>query len=116
MAYPNVYPNTQNFQSGYPNQTRLVNIPQAQQVWNDYGEPIANWSKEQMIQRGLMGAAPIIPAGTLSYSLNNPQGKFAVFAATNFGRPIVNGMKNLAGTPVGQTVEKNLGRFANLFW
>lgn len=113
MAYPNVYPNTKNFQSGYPNQTRLLNLPQAQQVWNDYGEPVADWAKGQLIQRGLMGAAPIIPAGEITYALNNPQGKFAAFAATSFGRPIVNGMKNFADLPIVQSAEKNLSKFSN---
>lgn len=112
MAYP-IYQN--NFQNGYPNQTRLVNIPQTQQIWNDYGEPIADWAKNQMIQRGLVGTMPL-GAGAFSYMLNNPQGKIAAFAATNFGRPIVNGMKNLAGTPIMQTAEKNLSKIANWLW
>ena len=112
MAYPNT---RENFY-GYPNQVRLLNLPQTQEIWKNYGQPVLDYAKNQVAPKIGMIAAPIIAPGTIGYALNNPQGKFAAFAATNFGAPIVSKMKNLSGTPVIQSAEKNLNRVIDLFF
>lgn len=110
------YPNTQQNFYGYPNQVRFLNLPQTQEIWQNYGQPAIDWAKNQVAPKVGMIAAPIIAPGAIGYALNNPQGKFAAFAATNLGAPIVSKMKNLSGTPVIQSAEKNLNRVIDLFF
>ena len=115
-----MYPNSSEniYSTQYPNTRPLLNLPQEkfQQAWQNYGEPAADFLKNQVVQRGLMGFAPIIPAGAISYALNNPQGKIAAFGATTFGAPIVAGIKNFANKPLIQKADKNFGKFLDFLF
>ena len=111
MAYPNSYQNP--YTGQYPNSYQLLNLPQARQIWNEYGQPAVDYAVNQIAPKVGMVAGVGIPAGAIPYFLNNPQGRLAALAATHYGAPIVNGLRNVANNTTVQKVGNQISKFAD---
>ncbi len=112
MAYPNSYQNS--YATQYPNRNpQLLNLPQAQQIWKEYGQPAINYVAGQVAPKVGMIAGIGIPAGAIPYVFNNPQGRIAALATTAFAAPFINGARNIVNNPAVQRAGNYVSKIAD---